>query len=363
MQHLEANRPEVGRDSIESWPKDQLEWLECCPVCGSSDRAVIYRALTDQVFFCAPGEWTLYQCGKCGSGYLDPRPTPESIGKAYRNYYTHDACEQSGVEDLDFAGRLRRLLANGYRNFRYGTQHHHASLLGAFGVYLLPVHRRVIDREMRHLPRPEPGSRLLDVGCGGGKFLARAYDAGWRGIGLDPDPIAVEQAQARGLDVRRGGVEKLEGIESSFFDVITLGHVIEHVHRPIDLLRSCYRLLKSGGRLWLETPNLNSVGHSIFGSSWRGLEPPRHLVLFTYASMRNLLCRVGFRDIESQPVSNLRILSDLYGMSGAIKDGKAPYDNRFGASTVVGKMSVGVLSLIEWSKPANREFVTYTARK
>jgi len=363
MQQLEAKQGDLGRGSIEPWPEEELERQECCPVCGSSNRTALYRRLTDQVFFCASGEWTLYECEKCSSGYLDPRPTSESIGKAYQKYYTHDTRRRSSVEDLNFLGRLRRLLANGYRNFSYGTQHYHANLLGAFLVYLLPVHRRVIDREMRHLPRPEHGSELLDVGCGDGKFLARARDAGWNGIGIDPDPLAVEQARDQGLDVYRGGIERLEGIESSSFNIITLGHVIEHTHRPIDLLRNCYRLLKSGGRLWIETPNLNSAGHRIFGSSWRGLEPPRHLVLFTYISMRNVLHRIGFREIESQPVSNFRILSDLYGMSEAIKDGKAPYDNRVGASTVVGKMNVGVLSSIEWGRPAVREFVTYTARK
>jgi hypothetical protein len=72
---------------------------------------------------------------------------------------------------------------------------------------------------------------------------------------------------------------------------------------------------------------------------------------------------VGFCDIEIQPVSNFRILSDLYGMSEAIENGKAPYDNRSGASTVVGKVNVGVLSLIEWGRSEVREFVTYTARK
>lgn len=85
------------------------------------------------------------------------------------------------------------------------------------------------------------------------------------------------------------------GAVESRFDVITLNHVIEHVSDPIELLRSCYRLLKLGGQLWLQTPNIDSLGSRRYGRHWRGLEPPRHLVLFDPVSLRSALHQAGFQ--------------------------------------------------------------------
>ena len=79
---------------------------------------------------------------------------------------------------------------------------------------------------------------------------------------------------------------------------VTLSHVVEHVHEPLKLLRQCLALLVPGGRLWLETPNLRSFGHEVFGSAWRGLEPPRHLVLFDRHTMTAALAGAGFSGIE-----------------------------------------------------------------
>jgi hypothetical protein len=74
----------------QSWPVEDLEAVERCPLCGGTDRTVLYRDLTDGRF-CAPGTWALHRCLGCESGYLDPRPTADAIGRAYRSYHTHEA--------------------------------------------------------------------------------------------------------------------------------------------------------------------------------------------------------------------------------------------------------------------------------
>jgi hypothetical protein len=55
-------------------------------------------------------------------------------------------------------------------------------------------------------------------------------------------------------------------------------------------------MLKRGGFLWIETPNIDSLGYEIYSRSWRGLEPPRHLVLFTAKSLTLCLANSGFAD-------------------------------------------------------------------
>jgi SAM-dependent methyltransferase len=73
-----------------------------------------------------------------------------------------------------------------------------------------------------------------------------------------------------------------------------MGHVLEHVPDPRALLAECRRIIKPGGRLVSITPNVSSWGHQIFGPHWLGLDPPRHLHLFTPASLRRLAQDTGW---------------------------------------------------------------------
>lgn len=113
--------------------------------------------------------------------------------------------------------------------------------------------------------------------------------------------MAVAQARARGLDVRLGGVEVLDPRRERF-DGITLSHVLEHVPDPVGLLRRCAELLRPGGWVWIETPNLAAPGHARYGAYWRGVEAPRHLVLFGPAALELALDRAGFRRWEWLPL-------------------------------------------------------------
>ena len=150
------------QDVCPEWPADGLEAVHNCPLCGADKRELMHEGLTDRVFFCAPGKWNLYRCESCDSAYLDPRPTSQTIALAYQHYFTHDQVTNSSP--VSFVGRLRRRLANGYRNHRYGTRDYPASILGIPAVSLMPNARAIVDASMRHLPRAHPGNRLLDLG-------------------------------------------------------------------------------------------------------------------------------------------------------------------------------------------------------
>ena len=113
------------------WPKDELQRLSQCPVCGCPDRSLLYAGLVDKVFDCAPGVWQCWKCAGCGVGYLDPRPSPDFIYIAYSKYYTHVARQpRADYRELGFARRIRRRLGNGYTNWRFGTSRFPASRLG-----------------------------------------------------------------------------------------------------------------------------------------------------------------------------------------------------------------------------------------
>jgi len=322
MHKLGDKREKVEELRRSSWPPNELESVNCCPVCNGEKRKLLHRELVDGIFFCAEGEWSLYGCEQCDSAYLDPRPTASSIHRAYSSYYTHEPEQTTGAK-LSPLRQFMRRAANGYRNRRFGSQYLPASDLASSVITFLPRLKANINRQFRYLPRtiPQPKS-VLDVGFGGGAFLKRAADAGWRVLGVDPDPVAVANAEKLGLDVKQGGIEVARDFGEQF-SYITLNHVIEHVYEPIETLRCAFELLSPGGELWIETPNVLSFGHAIYGSSWFGLDPPRHLVLFNWTSMTESLQEVGFREIRRVPTPGAA--SWLFTVSGRVRDRLDPY--------------------------------------
>jgi SAM-dependent methyltransferase len=254
----------------------------------------------------------------CGSAYLNPRPTPNTIGRAYTSYYTHSAEPESNGE-----GR-RVAVLNGYLNARYGYSLRPTSRMGPLVARLFPKRRWYADRLVRNLSAPAGRRRLLDVGCGAGGFLAQMSAAGWEVEGLEPDPAAAARARAAGVPVVNATLADA-GYGPNSFDAITMSHVIEHVHDPLGTMRICRRILKPRGVLWIATPNLEARGHMLFERDWIGLDPPRHLVLFTRSSLAAALQNAGF---ERQ-----RFLADysaerVFPCSATVAAGEDPRDDR-----------------------------------
>jgi len=217
-------------------------------------------------------------------------PLREDIGKAYAAYYTHAFVSKS------LAYRLRQCVKRGYAGLAYGYWKQVSVLdrILALPVCLLPTLRQqVLARGLMYL-RGERIGRLLEIGCGSGSFLAGMRDLGWEVEGIDLDPVAIDGARRQyGLEVRHGLFED-EEYPLERFDAVVMSHVIEHVYDPLALLAKCSRILRPGGRIVLLTPNIESLGHSRFGASWVHLDPPRHLHLFSLATLREMAERNGF---------------------------------------------------------------------
>jgi 2-polyprenyl-3-methyl-5-hydroxy-6-metoxy-1,4-benzoquinol methylase len=81
------------------------------------------------------------------------------------------------------------------------------------------------------------------------------------------------------------GTVESASFEPASFEAITFNHVIEHLVDPIATLQHSAGLLAPGGRIIITTPNVRSWGHRRFGASWLGLDPPRHIHLFTPRSL------------------------------------------------------------------------------
>lgn len=351
---------ELAKVWDRSWPEHALETLGKCPVCGNAQRSILHADIVDNTFFCAPGKWQLWKCAQCRSAYLDPRPTPETIGTAYASYYTHgDSNAKIQYDRLGFLGKVRRQLVNGYTRGKFGSPDEPQSAFGYLLFSIAPFIKRIPDRWYRNLSRPNPGSnRLLDIGCGDGEFLHIAQSCGWDVCGLEPDKNAVQFAKSKGLNVINAGEEYFDG-KSEMFDVVTLSHVIEHVHDPLASLKKCLDLLKPGGSLWIETPNVDSFGGREFGPNWRGWETPRHLVLFNRSSLHQSLKKAGFSqitDIRSPNHANW-----TFRVSQAMAVGRSPDE-----IVEVGRLFKLRAQIAHWLGtlfPTRKEFLTVIAHK
>jgi 2-polyprenyl-3-methyl-5-hydroxy-6-metoxy-1,4-benzoquinol methylase len=300
------------------WLLQGLQEVTLCPVCASGQRRMELSNVRDTTYGAAPGAWCVYRCSGCGCVYLNPQPTSETLPLAYRNYYTHVA---ELAPSLARPGALfRRMIGNSIRNREFRGKFKPAMPFGWVMAALLKSQARSVCMEGRGLGKCREAGTLLDVGCGNGKFLEFARALGWRGYGIELDAEAREVVKKKGFDLIGKQVEDVTGRYDGFFDVITLSHVIEHVYDPVGLLRTCRELLKPDGFIWLETPNIDSEGYRRFGQFWRGLEIPRHLVVFGARSLRLAMSRAGLKRIEF--LTPRDVTSTMFSLSMGMREGR-----------------------------------------
>ena len=268
-----------------------LEKVDSCPICDSAGTAEV-SGVYDWMFGSCSNEWRYMKCIDCDSLYLSPRLLDEHISIAYSKYYTHADADTIVANSKKKSLKLKLLNS-------YIASSEKSNFIDALKRVMLYPIKNFLAAKSRHISELTPGS-VLDFGCGNGEFMLLSKSFGWETKGYDLDESAVFSARKLGLDVSQGGISDLINEESDKYDLITLSHVIEHVYEPHKLIQECYRLLKPGGRLWLETPNSRSLGLTLFGKYWRGLEPPRHIVLFNFNSMSNILLSSGFSEMEKR---------------------------------------------------------------
>jgi SAM-dependent methyltransferase len=225
-----------------------------CNLCGHDDAELLFR-LRDYRLQVDDVEWSVVRCRDCGLGYLNPRPTREEVARYYPERYFRDRA--SHLE------RYRRLA--------------------------------------RYVPY-QPG-RLLDIGTARGDFLALMRERGWEVEGIESSP---EAGNPHGLTLYRSQFPDECEAPGQSFDVVTAWATFEHLHDPKGGFTTTAGLLRPGGRLVIQVPNLRSIH-----SRWAKQEDvPRHLYFFTESTLRAYGERAG---LELERVEHT---TDLFGGSG-----------------------------------------------
>lgn len=231
-----------------------------CNLCGSTNKE--YVGSRDEHRYGLASGFRLVRCTECNLVYLDPRPAPDEMPAYYPPEY------QEAMREV--ARDVRK------------------SRIGRIAIQMI--------RRNRVAPLPAPG-RVLDVGCASGDYLLALRREGWDVHGIEIDDGAAEYAREKlGLPVRTGRAEEaLSGFPDDHFEAVTMWHVLEHLYDPAQALREVHRILKPGGTLLLELPNLKSWSAYLFGRQWFPLEIPRHLFHYTPESLTALLTKTGFQ--------------------------------------------------------------------
>lgn len=232
-----------------------------CALC-SANAPVLLRRVPD-IKLGRRDAFCLVRCGGCGLIYLNPRPTLVQMQRYYDGSYRPHTVAHGTVSEG-------------------GRADDHQYYIGR------------VEQFLDCLPHAFPPGRLLDVGCGDGYWPYLMWKRGWETTGVELSPQVAAFARERyGLNVRAGSLFE-QRFPAEYFDVVTFWHSLEHLHAPRAALQETCRILREGGAVAVQVPNIDTVLFRIFQQHYSMIQAPYHLYHFSPSSMAALLTASGF---------------------------------------------------------------------
>ena len=272
-----------------------------CPLCNSENVTISFSVKDYTV---SSATFNLAICKNCDFLFTENAPHVNEIGKYYQSddYISHSNSNKGFLNSI-------------YQFVRKRAVSSKRNLLISF-------------------TGKSKGS-MLDYGCGTGAFLAEMKSSGWAVQGIEPDAGARNKA----IDLTGASVEEpsfLSSIHSDSVDVITMWHVLEHVHDLHPTLNELIRMLKNDGVLVVAVPNHSSYDAAFYGKYWAAYDVPRHLYHFNPDTMKKLMNMHGLTIVKTLPMwydsFYVSLLSEKY---------------KHGKSRLLWAVAIGLLSNIK----------------
>lgn len=240
--------------------------FDSCPVCNSSNIAE-WKEIKD--FSVSGKSFQICQCADCTVRFTQDIPIKSEIGLYYKSdtYISHTDSQKGLVNKL-------------YHIVRNYTIKQKVSLIK--------------EKSSKTF------GKLFDVGCGTGSFLLAMKKEGWQVSGMEPDEKARNFSRSKGVLVF--DADFMEKLEANSLDVITLWHVLEHIHDLHLYLEILNNALTNDGKLIIAVPNYLSYDANHYSKFWAAYDVPRHLYHFSPKSMEILMAKFGFELTNSRPM-------------------------------------------------------------
>jgi len=156
------------------------------------------------------------------------------------------------------------------------------------------------DQEIKRIKAIEKyasGGKILDVGSSSGFFLSEVKKRKkWIVYGLDSSKEAIEEANARfGLNIIEGTIIDIP-FKDSYFDVITMHSVLEHIPNIIETIKTVNKKLKKGGYFVFNVPNIASFEYAFYKTLRKSFPGFifEHLYYFTPSNVKDIVEKNGF---------------------------------------------------------------------
>jgi len=234
-----------------------MEIIKHCPVCEKQD---FKEFLKGKDHFLTGEEFTIAVCIDCGFRFTNPRPDEKEILRYYDSpdYIAHDSGKRTLMQSI------------------YTT-----------------IRKISLRNKYTIVKKYSNGKALLDIGCGTGEFLNYCRKMNFSTTGIEPNEKARNFAgEEFGLTIF--DETGLNNFSPAAFDVITMWHVLEHVHKLNERIQRIYQLLKPGGTLIIAVPDSDSWDAVKYKNFWAAYDLPRHLYHFTQDSLKKLVNKNGF---------------------------------------------------------------------
>jgi 2-polyprenyl-3-methyl-5-hydroxy-6-metoxy-1,4-benzoquinol methylase len=254
--------------------------LRACPLCGATERRVLTRR----------EPWEIVACTRCGMVFIGSELAYEVQARDFDwdDEHTKEAERRKRKQPVFvFLSRV-----------------------------LKPLRPHTEGRMVSQTLRRARGGKLVDFGCGDGRFLTLAkphFDV--KGIELSPRGAELARERISREAILEGPVTECAAqLPAEAFDVVTQFGYIEHEWQPIAGLRAAHRLLKPGGVTVIKTPNYASWNRTIRGVEWCGYHIPAHCNYFTPRTLAEILRRAGFEPL-ARPMADRSPFSDSLWMA------------------------------------------------
>jgi SAM-dependent methyltransferase len=156
------------------------------------------------------------------------------------------------------------------------------------------------------------GERVLDLGCGAGRFLTALRDAGADPVGAEIAEAAAERARATGVEVRLLEPDGTLPFGHGAFDVVWCSEVLEHIPDVLAVLQETRRVLRRGGRLLLTVPyhgRLQAAAIALTRFDAHFDPMGQHVRFFTKRSLAATVDAAGFAPTRIRRVGRMLVAS------------------------------------------------------